>query len=658
MPQIDRTPYEPATSSEFGAGGSEILIHDVTGELYTLKQNGAVRRVSDTTAEQASFTASGSGAVSNTVAAKLQQAIPSILDFIPTALHAGIKARSDTTNLASYIAAAYAAHDLIYWPAGRYYTESSVDLTAIFGAGVIGDQWNGTTSDWSQTEIVINATNTPGLMLWGPVRVENIFVKYLAQQSTANTSSRTIEFNNIANGVIKNVKAAYGNTNFGIKQSNFGASGFNALWNSSLDELYSQEASECHFDFRNFTGGGTNTFFGNLYVHGGGSADFVTVGQTCNYAMRGVNWGAYTFGCIAVDAVTVNTNPFEISNAAFTFSQIRLEAVKYTVNNDSWVRFIGGSCNAFIDVLDLDNCKWDPSAASSMYLLRTGSTQTYLNVGKVRVQSDCDFGSSGTRRVLFNSAAVSGTGFFNEIHLHNVEDQGSKLSDTIWTENSIAAQPYPVRTLNGSRVNMRLRPGRSASPTDFFSDTAAPTTLARVAGDLVVNSAPAAGESMGWMCISAGTPGTWAAVAGIPLVNNTAVGNVGGGEDDLCSVTLPASVMINASSGIRITAWGTGANNAAAKTLKLYFGSQIILTTSLTANQVDTWRATATVWRTSASNQDWESQLLQAGTASLIDVENGTATQTETNTIVVKCTGEATNNNDIVNEGLIVELLR
>lgn len=44
----------------------------------------------------------------------------------------------------------------------------------------------------------------------------------------------------------------------------------------------------------------------------------------------------------------------------------------------------------------------------------------------------------------------------------------------------------------------------------WFSGTAAPTTETWRQGDTVWNREPAAGEPAGWICISSGTPGTWA----------------------------------------------------------------------------------------------------------------------------------------------------
>jgi hypothetical protein len=155
----------------------------------------------------------------------------------------------------------------------------------------------------------------------------------------------------------------------------------------------------------------------------------------------------------------------------------------------------------------------------------------------------------------------------------------------------------------------------------------------------------------------AGTSTLEATMVGVANVNTTAVGNVGAGEDDLITYSLPANALSANAKGVRIRAWGTGANNANAKTLKLYFGTQVILTTALTASQVDTWEAEATVWRTGASTQDWQTRLNQAGTTSIIDIENGTATQTDTAAITIKCTGTGTSNNDVVAEGMLTEFI-
>ena len=172
---------------------------------------------------------------------------------------------------------------------------------------------------------------------------------------------------------------------------------------------------------------------------------------------------------------------------------------------------------------------------------------------------------------------------------------------------------------------------------------------------------PAQGDSVahGNFTIQAGASSSFYAPVTVANVNVTAVGNVGAGEDDLITFSLPADVLSANGKAVHITVWGSTANNAAAKTLKVYFGTQIVLTNALTASIAGLWRVEAIVVRTGAATQDWHSQLVTLGVAAvaLNDVEIGTATQDETTALTIKCTGEATSNNDILQEGLIVELL-
>lgn len=58
------------------------------------------------------------------------------------------------------------------------------------------------------------------------------------------------------------------------------------------------------------------------------------------------------------------------------------------------------------------------------------------------------------------------------------------------------------------------RPIRTAGRGVIY-DTAAPTTGTWADGDIVWNSAPVAGGTPGWMCVTAGTPGTWKAMANL-----------------------------------------------------------------------------------------------------------------------------------------------
>lgn len=140
-------------------------------------------------------------------------------------------------------------------------------------------------------------------------------------------------------------------------------------------------------------------------------------------------------------------------------------------------------------------------------------------------------------------------------------------------------------------------------------------------------------------------------------VNTTQVGNVGAGEDDLITYSLPANTLNANGRGVRITAWGTTANNGDSKTVKLYFGSAI-LTTALTVSQVSTWRIVAEVFRVSSNNQDYVAQLNQGGATTIVDIEESAITETDSSAITIKCTGTATSNDDIIQKGLLVELIK
>jgi len=133
---------------------------------------------------------------------------------------------------------------------------------------------------------------------------------------------------------------------------------------------------------------------------------------------------------------------------------------------------------------------------------------------------------------------------------------------------------------------------------------------------------------------------------------STAVGNVGSGEDTLITYELDANTL-EAGQAVRITAWGKTANNGDTKTLKLYFGS-LIFTNALPTSVAGQWKVEAIVSPTTKNAQDYMSSLV---TLSTQDIESGSLTETDSSAITIKCTGEATTTNDIVQEGLLVEYL-
>lgn len=144
---------------------------------------------------------------------------------------------------------------------------------------------------------------------------------------------------------------------------------------------------------------------------------------------------------------------------------------------------------------------------------------------------------------------------------------------------------------------------------------------------------------------------------GVLSVNTTSTGNgADTTEDTLLTFSLPAKALSANKKGIKVRAWGTTASNADNKTIKLYFGSEVI-TTPTAATSGKGWELELEVYRTGSSTQVvfGNGQVDVTPVTPLIT----TGAETDTATITIKVTGQAGtgNANDIVAKGLIVEML-
>lgn len=158
---------------------------------------------------------------------------------------------------------------------------------------------------------------------------------------------------------------------------------------------------------------------------------------------------------------------------------------------------------------------------------------------------------------------------------------------------------------------------------------------------------------------SMGTGAGTASMMGVANVNVTAVGNVGAGEDDLITYALPANSLSANGKGLFIKAWGTTANNANAKTVKLYLGSAALMSFALVASIAGTWIIEALVFRSGSNTQEAVADLVSVGVAgaAVTAVTVSSPTQTDTGALTVKCTGTATSDNDVTQKGLLTAYL-
>lgn len=143
-----------------------------------------------------------------------------------------------------------------------------------------------------------------------------------------------------------------------------------------------------------------------------------------------------------------------------------------------------------------------------------------------------------------------------------------------------------------------------------------------------------------------------ASYRGVLQKNLTSVGNVGTGEDDLMTYTVPASMLSVNTDKIIWEFSGYTANNANAKTLKVYAGATLLATVTLPISISPTgyFRGIVIIARTGSSTQRADGQV-EYWTSSTAKSAVRVATAlslTDTSTITLKLTGDATANNDIV----------
>lgn len=148
-----------------------------------------------------------------------------------------------------------------------------------------------------------------------------------------------------------------------------------------------------------------------------------------------------------------------------------------------------------------------------------------------------------------------------------------------------------------------------------------------------------------------------ATVSGRISTDTTTVGNVGAGEDNLMSYSLPANSLSSDGKVVRVTAGGTMAANANNKSIKAYFGATSITFISATAINNSNWRAVVEVIRTGATAQLMQGTLANSSNASVYVPAPATPAETLSGAVTIKFTGEATSDNDVVQKYMIVEVV-
>jgi hypothetical protein len=145
-----------------------------------------------------------------------------------------------------------------------------------------------------------------------------------------------------------------------------------------------------------------------------------------------------------------------------------------------------------------------------------------------------------------------------------------------------------------------------------------------------------------------------ARACGTDLVDNTTTNSPAGSPANLKSYTLLANALDVAGKAIVIRAWGTSANNANAKAVRISFGGTQIISVTLQVSVVDKWYIEAWVYRTGAATEDMVAWGLTNGTAAKV-VNFATAAVSLTANATVQCDCTQTAAADVIQEGLEIE---
>jgi hypothetical protein len=103
--------------------------------------------------------------------------------------------------------------------------------------------------------------------------------------------------------------------------------------------------------------------------------------------------------------------------------------------------------------------------------------------------------------------------------------------------------------------------------------------------------------------VRAGTSSNDAAVGGVLFVDTVTAGNVGTGEDDLSSYSVPANTLSANGMSLWFEAWGSMAVNANAKTLRVRFGTSgvnEVLNRSMVVSSVGPWHVRGRIFSAQA----------------------------------------------------------
>ena len=270
-------------------------------------------------------------------------------------------------------------------------------------------------------------------------------------------------------------------------------------------------------------------------------------------------------------------------------------------------------------------------------------------------------GISGTNSIVFNTdsvrrMAISGAG---EVGIGGAPVAGFLTSFLSSSDVALKIETSTGSGAAGTGLSINTGSARSAKYLSYGTSSSGNTFYGEAKSDLAAieltnlsKFAFAINNVMQGIFLATGfavtpTGAERAFVGGVIETLQSDVGNVGTGEDTLHTYTLPASMLNTNGQAVQIEAVFTFAANGNAKRVKLHFGATVVYDSGSVAENGGSVTVRATVVRTAATTQRALATVV-GGTLVADDSQYSTPGETLSGTVVIKSTGEATDNDDIV----------
>lgn len=289
----------------------------------------------------------------------------------------------------------------------------------------------------------------------------------------------------------------------------------------------------------------------------------------------------------------------------------------------------------------------DPSTTLQAALTSPGS-------GIVRVSN----ASTGSGLLIIGNSTDVIAGSFSVIR--ETSATNAVVTNSKFTQNSSGTPANGLGVGLNFNVETSTTPDTSAGELNCFWNDITHASRSAITAIRTVTNAGSMADGLriqnGGARVPAGlSASTYALIGGTLSVNTTQVGNVGTGEDDLMTYSLPANSLATNGESVEIEAFGTFASNVNNKEVKLYFGATVIFATGALAFNGDDWRINASVIRTGATAQITTALFASNGALLAVSTISATPAETLSGAVTIKCTGEGTANDDIAQFGMIIK---